>query len=132
MCCDSRDVWYHQECMEMPDCIYGGLENVSWERLQCGVPNTSTSIFDTTSFETSNSFPSSAIMLLIHSQTPTAASSITRPLSHRDLARRHGLPLCIVVLNCQSIKSSRKPAHLKNMITSLQADIVIGSKSWLK
>ena len=54
VCCDSCDVWYHQECMGMPDCIYDGLKYISWECFQCGVPNISTSIFDTTIFESSN------------------------------------------------------------------------------
>ena len=56
VCCDSCDLWYHQECMGMPDCVYDGLKNVSWECFQCGVSNISTSIFDTTIFETSNYF----------------------------------------------------------------------------
>ena len=131
MCCDSYDVWYHQECTGLPDCIYDGLKNVSWVCFQCGVPNTSTSIFDTKSFETSNSFPSSAIMLLLQSQT---LASATQQQNHRsqDLCLiGHDLPLCIIVLNCQSIKSSGKPAQLKNMITSLKADFVIGSESLL-
>ena len=62
---------------------------------------------------------------------PIATSSPTRPLPHRDQARRQDLPLRIAVLNCWSIKSRGKPAQLKNMITSLQADIIIGSESWL-
>ena len=35
------------------------------------------------------------------------------------------------MLNCQSVKVSRKPAQLKNLVSSLQADVVIGSESWL-
>ena len=35
------------------------------------------------------------------------------------------------MLNCQSIKPSGKPTQLKNMIKSLQADINLGSESWL-
>ena len=35
------------------------------------------------------------------------------------------------MLNCQSVKTSSKPAQLMNLITSLQADIVTGSESWL-
>ena len=31
VCCDSCDVWYHQHCMAMPDAVYQGLKNVSWE-----------------------------------------------------------------------------------------------------
>ena len=35
------------------------------------------------------------------------------------------------MLNCQSIKTPGKPAQLQNIINSTQADIVIGSESWL-
>jgi hypothetical protein len=37
----------------------------------------------------------------------------------------------IVVVNCQSIKSDGKPAQLRNLVSSIQADIVIGIESWL-
>ena len=60
---------------------------------------------------------------------PIATSWPTRPLPHRDPARRQDLSLRIVMLNCQSIRSSGKPAQLENMIPSLQADIIIGSES---
>ena len=35
------------------------------------------------------------------------------------------------MLNCQSVKASGKPAQLKNLVSSFQADVVIGSESWL-
>ena len=136
VCCDSCDVWYHQECMGMPDCVYDGLKNVSWECFQCGVPNISTSIFDTTIFETSNSFsqlsdhatnPESEISF----SYPVATSSPTRQPPDKDTRKRKDLPIRIVVLNCQSIKTSGKPAQLLNLISSLQADVIIGSESWL-
>ena len=44
---------------------------------------------------------------------------------------REDQPLRILVLNCQSIKTPGKPAHLMTVIESTQADIVIGSESWL-
>ena len=56
VCCDHCDRWYHQKCMGMPEGVYHGLTNVSWECFHCGVPNFSTNLFDTTIFETSNSF----------------------------------------------------------------------------
>jgi hypothetical protein len=55
-CCDSCDVWVHQECMGMPDVVYYGLINISWYCCQCGLPNISPSIFDSTIYESSNSF----------------------------------------------------------------------------
>ena len=35
------------------------------------------------------------------------------------------------MVNCQSIKSPGKKALLQNMIDSTQADIIIGTESWL-
>ena len=34
-------------------------------------------------------------------------------------------------MNCQSIKTSGKPAQLLTLISSLQADVITGSESWL-
>ena len=55
VCCDYCNIWYHQECMKMPDAVFEGLKNVSWECTKCGVPNFSLSLFDTTIFDSSNS-----------------------------------------------------------------------------
>ena len=51
--CDSCKLWYHQECIYMPDEVYTSLNNVSWECVQCGLPNFASNLFDITLFETS-------------------------------------------------------------------------------
>jgi hypothetical protein len=56
---------------------------------------------------------------------PTATSSPTKNIE----MKRNDLPLWILVLNCQSIKSQDKPAQLSNITTSSQADIAIGTDS---
>ena len=56
ICCHTCNVWYHQECLGMKDCIYFALTNVSWECIRCGMPNFSSALFDTLLFETSNHF----------------------------------------------------------------------------
>ena len=135
VCCDSCDAWYHQDCMGMPDCVYNGLKSVSWECFKCGVPNLSTSIFDATIFDVSNSFsPLSSVISPesdISFSFPNATSSPTKSVTHGQTQQRKDLPLRIVMLNCQSVKSNGKPAQLRNMISSLQADVVIGNESWL-
>ena len=128
--CDSCDQWYHQQCLVMHDIIYKSLTNISWECCNCGLPNFSTCIFNTTIFETSNSLSflnSSNNDSEVSFTHPTATSSPTKNIE----MKRNDLPLWILVLNCQSIKSQDKPAQLSNITTSSQADIAIGTESWL-
>ena len=118
--------------MGMSDWVYDGLKYVSWECFQFDVPNLSTSIFDTTIIESSNSFshlsdnatsPDCDISFCY----PNATSSPTRPVAQKDARKRNDIPLRIVLVNCQSVKKDDKRAQLHNLISFLQADIVIGN-----
>ena len=44
--CDTCKVYYHKDCMLMPDGIFNNLNNISWECFHCGVPNFSSSFFN--------------------------------------------------------------------------------------
>ncbi|KAH3876255.1 hypothetical protein DPMN_000092 [Dreissena polymorpha] len=106
--------------MGMPDCVFKALTNITWECVQCGVPNFSTVIFDTTLFDTSNSY--SALSDITHTDSeisfsrPNATSSRESPTAARA---ENGLRTLVV--NCQSIKSPGKKAILQNMIEATQA-----------
>ena len=63
---------------------------------------------------------------------PAATSSPTKSTQQQlQPQKRKDLPMSIVVVNCQSIKSNGKPSQLRNLVSSIQADIVIGTESWL-
>ena len=136
VCCHSCDIWYHQECMGMPDAVFKGLKGVNWECVQCRLPNFSTCIFDST-LETSNSFTILSDTTHTDSEisfscpAATLSPHHTRQPSTNDSCpvRRCDLPMRILVVNYQSIKSPGKKALLQNMIESTQADIVIGTES---
>ena len=49
ICCDTCNIWYHQECLGMKGCVYLRLTNVSWDCVRC-----SSTLFGTLLFETSN------------------------------------------------------------------------------
>ena len=113
--------------MGLSDPVYKGLKNVRWECFHCGVPNFSLSLFDTHIFETSNtSYLDETTESNLSFSNPMATSS-----PNKTTPTREDLPLRILVLNCQSIKAPGKPAQLATIIESTQADIVIGSESWL-
>ena len=57
--CDSCNLWYHKKCLSMNTIVYKALENssCSWICCQCGLPNFSSSLFDSSqSLDHSNSF----------------------------------------------------------------------------
>jgi hypothetical protein len=118
VCCDSCKVWFHQECMGMHAVVYNGLRNIS---CQCGLPNISPSIFDSTIYESSNSFTifSDTMHSDISFSNPTATSSATKSTQqHLQPQKRKDLPMRIVVVNCQSKKSNGKPSQLRNLVST--------------
>ena len=82
VCCDSCDRWYHQRCMGMAEEVYCRLKDISWECFHCDIPNFSLSLFDTTIFETSNSFSywSDSSDTEISFSNPAATSSPSKVL----------------------------------------------------
>ena len=116
--------------MGMSDVIYNALKNISWECCNCGLPKFSTSLFNTSIFETANSFSylnesNAESEISFNHQTATSSPSKVE-------TKRNDVPLRVLIINCQSIKTPGKHAELANIIESTQADIVIGIESWLK
>jgi hypothetical protein len=56
LACDECDNWYHVECMHMSTPVYLALNNVSWHCTNCGMPNFTTNLFETTVISNTNNF----------------------------------------------------------------------------
>ena len=116
-------------------------KSIAWECLKCGMPNFSTSLFDTTaSLDTYNRFDSLSSLSEPDSPVPdniapppkAASSPIVqqqREVKSRTTKSVLNHPLRILVMNCQSIKNKR--AELHTIIDSAKPDIILGNESWL-
>ena len=135
VCCDSCDKWFHQECLHMPSAVFNALNDISWECCSCGMPNFSSGIFDTTFFDSSSNCSSlSSSSSNTSFGSPNATSSPTATANRNrttEQNKRPDIPLRILIINCQSIKTPGKKGSLENMVTATNANIIIGNESWL-
>ncbi|CAH1273383.1 Hypp5110 [Branchiostoma lanceolatum] len=136
ICCDSCDVWYHTDCMGMSTPAYNAINspNVSWICCSCGLPNFSSSLFNTTVFETSNCFssfdtstcssPARSIGSPLATSSPLGHSITPPPRDHT-----HTKPVRTCVVNFRSIRN--KVPELHAFCEAVQPDIVVGTETWL-
>ena len=99
ICCDTCNVWYHIDCQGMSPTMYSIYnrslgKSMAWECMRCGMPNFSTSLFDTTaSLEVSNRFETLSSLSEPDSPVPDnigPPKQLLRPLcsSQKKLSRR--------------------------------------------
>ena len=121
----TRNVWM---CNSL---AYKGLHNISWYCDLCGRPNFSSSLFDTTSFETTNRFDIFNDTPISEGSigSPTAASSPLDNTLKRSKVKRYDKPLRVLIINCQSVRNKKQ--ELENLVESFNQDIIIGNESWL-
>ena len=142
--CDSCNTWFHIDCQGMNPSMYSLFnkscnQSMYWECYKCGLPNFSTSLFDTMSYMNSTNkfdslsscdssgYPLSPLPDDIGS--PKASSSPIRPNPAKSQNKKVNLqhPLRILLMNCQSIKN--KKAELHTVIESSKPDIILGTES---
>ena len=115
----------------MHSLVYKGLHNISWYCDLCELPNFSSTLFDTTSFETTNRFDIFNDTPISEGSigSPTAASSPLDKTPKRSKVKRYDKPLRVVIINCQSVRNKKQ--ELENLVESYNPDIIIGNDSWL-
>ena len=134
--CDDCDTWFHKNCIGMSSAIYDQLachtNNFSWICCSCGMPNFSTSLFDTefSHISTFNYFSNPDTTRGSDIGSPIAASSPKTSRSSRlpKFAKR---PLKSLIINCQSLRSQNKQGELHSILDNTKPDIVFGTESWL-
>ena len=109
-------------------------KSLAWECLRCGMPNYSTSLFDTTAaVDTDNRFESLSSFSDPDSPIPDniAASSLIVQQSKEAKTKKARLdhPFRILIMNCQSIENKKAEHHA--VIDSAKPDIILENESWL-
>ena len=143
--CDSCDKWYHinPKCQNVAKHIYLGLDNsdVSWECLNCGMPNIKSGYFTLSKHSVSSPNPYDALsqpdpdsqLSDVDDPGPPLASSSprTEPPSTQGKKQtpKRGV-LKVLNVNCQSL--SPKKAEFQTLIDNTQPDIIIATETWLK
>ncbi|KAK3096098.1 hypothetical protein FSP39_023212 [Pinctada imbricata] len=135
--CDSCDKWYHVNCIGMASNIYRYHSviktDASWICCSCGLPNFSTSLFESLVVDTSNTYHSlsSSHDTTCSSEDPGsplhASSPIRSKAKHKEPPKQR---FRILSLNIQSVRS--KMSTFANIVDSSNPDIIVGTETWLR
>jgi hypothetical protein len=137
--CDNCNLWYHTNCMGMNSAIYKALEpsNASWTCCQCGIPNFSTSLFESVIVESNNIYDSLRNQSVL-SNTSLDNGNMRSPLhtsspNHQANQRSkfpHNRNIRFATINFQSINA--KKHSFWNFLDSSNPDIICGNETWRK
>ena len=128
--CDDCEGWYHVDCMCMPNEVYGVLHNVSWQCVRCGMPNFSSSLFESTTIESTNMYDSLCTSEQSSVSSPGRPIASSSPVASGRKSKLKPLaPLKIININFQSAKNKKE--EIGNLIDSSAPDIILGTETWL-
>lgn len=133
--CDDCCKWYHADCMLMSTPVYEALgnSNISWHCVNCGMPNFSSSLFESFVINsTQNSFHALSSDESISSPGPPVHSSspLSKPRQNKPTQPLKSVDTRILVVNFQSIKNKKE--EVWNMIDTTNTDIILGTETWLR
>ena len=111
-------------CQTLFTIIY---KNVSWICTNCGIPNFSSSLFNSFIHETSNTF--SVFYESTVSTNPGSPMHCSSPKHAKDPPKAVSNDIRTLVVNFQSVKN--KIPQLANLIDTSHPDIILGSETWL-
>lgn len=125
--CDDCEQWYHVDCMAMSTATYNNIHNISWICTNCGIPNFSSTLFNSFVADSHNSFSQLETSSTSISPGPPVASSSPKRSALKPNAIK-GEIRCLVA-NFQSVKN--KTPQIENLIETSDPTIILGNETWL-
>ena len=139
VCCDDCDGWYHTDCMGMHPAVYSALgkPDTSWHCTSCGIPQFTSSLFNSFySSEAHSSFCSDSSLSepipfpspnSFSTAQPIASSPVRIPPTNKISKFKI---LTLLAINFQSVMS--KKDELGVLIECQMPDIIVGTEIFIK
>ena len=131
--CDQCDGWYQADCIHMSTCIYEAQRpDVSWICCTCGLPNFSSTLFQTSLMShLTNSYASLDTTVASTEGLPASplATSSPKPNIPKEKPHHKKNKLRVLVVNFQGMRS--KQEVIQEMLMSTDPDIVLGTETHL-
>ena len=133
--CESCDTWYHADCVGINASFLSllGRSELPWECCRCGLPNPSSSLFDTVIMTNSSEEESTHLSSTSGNSTPTSEFPGS-PLASSSPSKMQYSPckasLRTLTINFQSIFSKRE--EFWSLIDATKPDVIMGCETWLK
>ena len=138
--CDDCNVWFHKNCVHISTPVFNYLTcdpNASWRCPTCGIPQFTSSYFESTYIDSDSSLPTN------NESTESADSNVTSPIGLPSACsspneenppirvKKTPLPtnLCVLVINCR--KLTNKVVEFWNILETAKPGIVILTETWL-
>ena len=131
--CEQCNTWFHIVCIGMSDDMFSCLSrsDIPWECTNCGLPNISTSLFDSTINDDSlsDSDTNTSNTSSITSSDPGSPSAQSSPSKSSARTSQSATNLRTLEINFQKIFNKR--AEFWSIIDAVKPDIIFGCETWL-
>ena len=133
--CETCNTWHHADCVGISASFLSllGRSEIPWECCKCGLPNPSSSIFDTLLMSSGNESvqsPGSSTSSTSGSEPQNTPES---PLASSSASKKQNSTVNdfrTLTINFQSLFSKRE--EFWSLIEATKPDIIMGCETWLK
>ena len=131
--CDECETWFHSDCVGLSDSALNamGRSDLPWECYKCGLPQFSSSLFDTIIVDDSsmtNQQSTSIRSSSSSSSTPGSPLAMSSPKASTNRSFRQNLRL--LEINFQSVWAKR--FEFWSLVDATKPDVIFGCETWLK
>ncbi|XP_072051490.1 uncharacterized protein [Amphiura filiformis] len=136
--CEECNTWFHADCIKLSEDMFScmGRSDLPWECTNCGLPNISATLFDSTIGDCSFDSSASGDVFDRSKRSSTGSCSSSEPGSQSSPAKpsakanNTGSNLRTLTINFQSLYGKKE--EFWSLVDATKPDIIYGCETWLK